>query len=378
MSQVSLSLDVLQISESVAVLALNGVITAAAEAAMMEALDQAISKGTRSIILDFPGVSGIDSGGASVLVKLWALSQSGGMSLAASGVDGGTREILGLIQLAAVMPIFEDVSQALSAAGAVTSIPDSEEAKRLDVTGESAPAVKRGTVVYWAKPVDRLRVTKVTGSVSTLNVEGRRTVGPIRGFGQMWEKTYELRFPDAKKKPVEIVATTKENFVRFQPPQNNFYPSPAGITAGEIVLIRSSVLGVPILTGVLVSYADDVSFTFMTPQGHPESGWVTFRVFTEANITVCQIQGLARANDPIYEIAFRLHGSKFQEQTWMHVLESLAKHLDVKGSLTMKKRLIAPNLQWSQAGNIRYNAQLWTLGYLLVWPVRRVVRIFKK
>jgi uncharacterized protein (DUF849 family) len=105
---------------------------------------------------------------------------------------------------------------------------------------------------------------------------------------------------------------------------------------------------------------------------------VTFRVFKEPNETVCQIQGLARANDPIYEIAFRLHGSKFQEQTWMHVLGSLAKHLDVNSQPTMKKRVIAPKMQWSQVGNIRHNAQLWTLAYLLIWPIRRVVRIFKK
>jgi hypothetical protein len=232
--------------------------------------------------------------------------------------------------------------------------------------------------VYWAKPVEKLRVTKVPGAVSSLNVEGRRPVGPIRGFGQMWEKTYELRFPSVRKTPFEIAAATKANFVSFQPPENNFYPAPAGIVAGETVLIRSAVMGIPIFTGVLVSYADDVSFTFMTPQGHPESGWVTFRAFREDYETVCQIQGLARANDPIYEIAFRLHGSKFQEMTWKHVLGSLAKYLEVESPVTMKKRLIAPNLQWSQVGNIGHNAQLWTLGYLLAWPVRRVVRVFKK
>jgi hypothetical protein len=44
----------------------------------------------------------------------------------------------------------------------------------------------------------------------------------------------------------------------------------------------------------------------------------------------------------------------------------------------MKKRLIAPKMQWSQAGNIRHNAQLWTLAYLLIWPIRRVARIVKK
>ena len=378
MSQVSLSLDVLQINESVAVVVLNGVITAAAETAMMEALEHAGSQGTRSIILDFAGVSGMDSGGGSVLVKLYISAKSRQMGLTAAGLKSELKDVFRLTGLEEVMPAHDTRAAALSskAISAETTGPGSP--RKFEVASDSPPEVRRGGAIHWAKPVDRLRVAKVTGSVSTLNVEGRRTVGPIRGFGQMWEKTYELRFSDAKRTPVEIAATTKENFVRFQPPQNNFYPTPAGIKAGETVLIRSSVLGVPILTGVLVSYADDVSFSFMTPQGHPESGWVTFRVFMEAGETVCQIQGLARANDPIYEIAFRLHGSKFQEQTWMHVLGSLAKHLDVKSQPTLKKRLIAPKMQWSQVGNIRYNAQLWTLAYLLIWPIRRVARIVKK
>jgi len=378
MGQVSLSLSVEQVTGSVAVMGLEGMVMADAEAVMAEALEHAAGKGAQSIVLDFSGVSGIDSGGASALVKLWALSKSRRMRLSAVGLDRGTREIFDLTQLAGVIHLFDDLPQALSAAGAGTSIPGPGDARRLQVTKESTVGVNRGSVVYWAKPVAKLRVTKVSGSVSRLNVEGRRPVGPVKGFGQMWEKTYELRFSDARKTPFEIATTTKDNFVRFQPPQNNFYPAPAGIVAGETVLIRSAVMGVPILTGVLVSYADDVSFTFMTPQGHPESGWVTFRVFREANETVCQIQGLARANDPVYEIAFRLHGAKFQEMTWKHVLGSLARHLDVDVPVTMKKRCVAPNLQWSQVANIRHNAQLWTLGYLLIWPLRRIGRIFKK
>jgi len=378
MSQVSLSLNVLQVSESVAVVGLEGVVTAAAEAAVMEALEHAGGKGARSIILDFTGVSGMDSGGASVLVKLHISSKSRQIGLAAAGLKSDLKDVFRLTGLDEVVSTHDTRSAALSAKGISAESPGLGNPRRFDVPSEFPAEVKRGGAIHWAKPVDRLRVTKVTGSVSTLNVEGRRTVGPIRGFGQMWEKTYELRFSDAKKTPVEIAATTKENFVRLQPPQNKFYPTPAGIKAGETVLIRSAVMGIPILTGVLVSYADDVSFTFMTPQGHPESGWVTFRVFQESNETVCQIQGLARANDPIYEIAFRFHGSKFQEQTWMHVLGSLAKHLDVKSQPTMKKRLIAPRMQWSQVGNTRHNAQLWTLAYLLIWPIRRVVRVFKK
>jgi len=378
MSQVSLSLSVQNVGASVAVMALDGIVMAEADGALTEAMEHAASKGARSVVLDFSSVSGIDSGGASALVKLCAWAKSRRMNLSAAGPDGGIKEILDLTQLARVMPSFYDLFQALSAARVGANIPSPAEAKRFDVAEGSSPGVNRGSVVYWAKPVEKLQVTKIEGSISSLNVEGRHPVGPIRGFGQMWEKTYELRFSEPKNSPFETATTTKENFIRFQPPQNNFYPSPAGIVAGETVLIRSAVGGIPILTGVLVSYADDVSFTLMTPQGHPESGWVTFRVFKEASETVCQIQGLARANDPIYEIAFRLHGAKFQEQTWMHVLGSLAKHLDVNSQPTMKKRVIAPKMQWSQVGNIRHNAQLWTLAYLLIWPIRWVVRIFKK
>jgi anti-anti-sigma regulatory factor len=378
MAHIILSVNVKAVTEPVSVISLEGIITAAADTTMAEALEQAGSSGAQHIVLDFSGVSGIDSGGASALVKLWVLSMSRRISLSAAAMDGGLREIADLTQLAGVMPSFDDLSQALSALGAGEGTPSSGDTKRLEVTEESFPSVKRGSVLYWAKPVERLRVTKVSKSISGLNVEGRHPVGPVKGFGQMWEKTYEIRFSDAKKTPFEITAIAKENFVGFQPPQNHFYPSPAGIVAGETVLIRSAVMGIPIFTGVLVSYADDVSFTFLTPQGHPESGWVTFRVFREANETVCQIQGLARANDPIYEIAFRLHGAKFQEMTWKHVLGSLAKYLDVNVPVTMKKRCVAPNLQWSQIGNIRHNAQVWTLAYLLVWPIRRLVRIFKK
>ncbi len=123
MGQVSLSLSIEQVTGSVAVMGLEGTVVADAEAAMAEALEQAAAEGARSIVLDFSRVSGIDSGGASALVKLWALSKSRRMSLSAIGLDGRTREILDLTQLAGVMPLFDDLSQALAAAGAGTGIP---------------------------------------------------------------------------------------------------------------------------------------------------------------------------------------------------------------------------------------------------------------
>ena len=155
----------------------------------------------------------------------------------------------------------------------------------------------------------------------------------------------------------------KQHFPEFQPSQNKFYPSNNGIAAGEIVLIDSSTPGGLVSTGVLVLYSDDLSFTLMTPQGHPEAGWVTFSAREADSVIEMQIQGLASASDPVYELAFRIAGSKFQETIWKHVLSSLASFLDVEPDVHMAKTCIRAGLQWSKTGNIWYNAQIRSLPY---------------
>ena len=45
-------------------------------------------------------------------------------------------------------------------------------------------------------------------------------------------------------------------------------------------------------TGVRVIYADDESFSFMTPQGHMFAGMITFSAFDDDGVTVIQIQAL--------------------------------------------------------------------------------------
>ncbi len=56
----------------------------------------------------------------------------------------------------------------------------------------------------------------------------------------------------------------------------------------------------------MVLYADEESFTFMTPQGHTFSGWITFSAYEEESCTVVQAQVLMRPNDPVYEFGYRL------------------------------------------------------------------------
>ena len=122
----------------------------------------------------------------------------------------------------------------------------------------------------------------------------------------------------------------------------------------------------------MVLYTDDRSFTFITPQGHPESGWVSFSAFETNNKIIAQIMGLARANDPVYEAAFRTVGSKMQVKIWTHVLTSLATYLGIPADVTIEPVCVDPRMQWSQAGNVWYNAQIRTMFYMPFLWLKRV------
>jgi len=173
--------------------------------------------------------------------------------------------------------------------------------------------------------------------------------------------------------PTQVVKVWKERFPEFQRPRNRFYPSMAGVGPGEVLLINATLGGMPVYTGVRVIYADEESFTVMTPEGHPESGWNTFSAYgDEDGTTVAQIQSLARANDPIYELGFRLVGSTTQERIWRHVLNSLAAHFGVKETVSLEKVCVDPKLQWYYVRNVWQNAGARSMLYTMAAPMRWV------
>lgn len=239
------------------------------------------------------------------------------------------------------------------------------------------PSQPKSSHPYWAQRVDRLKAPDAPPKALNLNVEGRSAVGPLQGFGQLWQKTFRVRLEGATVTPAEVIAEWKDELPRFKPAENRFYPSPGGIAPGEVVLINAWTPGGPIATGVVVLYSDDESFTLMTPQGHPEAGWVTMSSYVEDGVTVAQVQGLARASDPIYELAFRVMGSRLQDYIWVHVLTELAAHFGVKGQVEVDHQLLDARVQWSRLGNIWYNAQIRTILHQLTAPVRWLRRIFK-
>jgi hypothetical protein len=124
----------------------------------------------------------------------------------------------------------------------------------------------------------------------------------------------------------------------FQPPNGRFTLRWRASRPERCCSISASVGDMPRHRGVRVIYADNESFTVMTPEGHPESGWNTFSAYRdEDGVTVAQVQSLAWANDPVYEISFREVGAMEQERIWTHVLKSLAAHFGTSEPVTLEK-----------------------------------------
>jgi hypothetical protein len=225
----------------------------------------------------------------------------------------------------------------------------------------------------WAKPAPRLRVPAASDGSLARNVDGRQVAGALQGFGPMWQKTYRIRLSGAPVSPAEVIQVWKENFPTFWPAGNRFYAPLMGLAPGEVALLNLSAPGgrMTILsTGVMVIYADDESFTFMTPEGHIFAGWLTFSAGVEDGCTYVQAQALIRASDPLYELVFRLGGSRQEDRHWEATLRSLAAHFGVDAPVQIHALCVDPRLQWSQARNIWQNAGVRTALYRAGLPVR--------
>ncbi len=238
--------------------------------------------------------------------------------------------------------------------------------------GEQEQRQPRDTA-FWAEYTERLKVSEMPEDAVNLNVDGRRTVGPLQGFGKMWQKTYRIRLEGADTTPAEVVETWKETFPKFWMPGNRFLTSRAGLSPGDVALINSDVPGSRwFSTGIVVIYADDESFTYMTPEGHPFSGWITFSSHTaDDGCTVAQVQLLIRANDPLYELMMPVALHRVEDMTWQHTLRSVAAHFGASGEVETRVVCVDPKRQWRQYKNIRHNAMIRSALHAITAPLRR-------
>lgn len=206
----------------------------------------------------------------------------------------------------------------------------------------------------WAKPTESFEVGEVEGDALNLNVAGRKLTGPLQGFGQLWQKTY--RVPIEGKTPEEIISTWKAEYGRFWPEGHRFYAPITGIQPGEVGLINAKSGPTKLSTGVMVLYADDTSFTYITPEGHPFAGWVTFSAFEEDESIYAQVHMLIRPNDPIYEMGFLMFGSRDEDKMWQHTLRELSSYLGTDSEVETEIVRVDRKRQWKKFGNIRHNS----------------------
>jgi hypothetical protein len=227
----------------------------------------------------------------------------------------------------------------------------------------------------WAHPVDRLSTTATGANTDT--VTGRRVVGPIQGFGQMWQKTFAVRVPGDDHSPETVVAHWKEHFPTFWPKGTAFYAPLAGITPGEVALFEVSPLPGPVRmsTGVMVIYADRESFTFMTPEGHALAAWITFSAYRDGDDVVVQAQALERTSDPFVDLTYMLGASRTQDRFWEQTLTNLARSLGVPDPSVESSRVcVDKRRQWKYAGNVRHSPALNMAVATITAPVRWVRR----
>lgn len=196
----------------------------------------------------------------------------------------------------------------------------------------------------WARPIG-----EISGAAGHL--EGRRLTGPQQGFGQLWQKTYRVTVPGHA--PEDVIATWKAEYGDFWPRHSKFNAPLAGIKPGEVGSIDSMQV---LSTGVMVMYADDTSFAFMTPEGHPFSGWITFSAEAVEGGSRAQVQLLIRASDPLYETAMAFGMGRGEDAMWRHVLQSLAKRHGVETKAAQDLVKVDRKRLWGNAGNWRHNA----------------------
>ncbi|HSJ55045.1 MAG TPA: hypothetical protein VLC52_14990 [Anaerolineae bacterium] len=230
----------------------------------------------------------------------------------------------------------------------------------------------------WAEPVDRLKVHDLPQEALNLNVEGRRPGGLLKGFGQLWQKTYQIALPGLTVTPGEVVQIWKDRFSSFWPEGARFYRSgPAGqaMQPGDVAVLNlDGPGGALISTGIMVMYADDEAFSFMTPEGHMFAGMITFSAYEENGVTMAQAQAFIRGNDPLVEVLLRLGlGHKSEDVFWQGTLRNLATHLGIEAEPAEPRYvLVDRSVQWAEARNIWQSAGIRTI---LHTPVRWIRRL---
>lgn len=329
---------------------LNGALAAGGASALAQAFGEALAQ-SRPIMLNASRLIHMDTEGAGLLLVHALMAARGQQGAAVCALSQPLRDVFRLTRLEEVVAIFEDEREALSQAR-FSPIRTGSDRDTPGYLGPPAPG--------WARSVGPLSVGGIPAQALNLNVQGRHTTGPVRGFGRLWDKRYRLVVQQQGLEPAMIVARWKAEFPSFWPAGNRFFPSAgAAIAPGTVAVLNLKLPGGLVLaTGLRVIYADRTSFSFMSIEGHILAGFITFSCFTEGDSTIIQVHPLFRATDPLMELGFRLGAAAQEDRFWHQTLINLSQRLALRGEVQQRDLLLDARLQWREIGNIRFSAAI--------------------
>jgi len=223
----------------------------------------------------------------------------------------------------------------------------------------------------WASKVERLEVSDEL-AYAGFNIAGKRVAGAQQGFGKLWQRRYSIDLGTTVT-PEQVVADWKQRFATYWPDGATFHVALTGLQPGTVspIAIASGAPGLTVSTGILVLYMDDISFTFMCPEGHMFAGWITFGAEEDATgATVADVKILIRTSDPIYELGWPVMKGK-EDAFWSATLVNLAKDhgitdvpVEETTSCVDRKRL------WHNWTNVRHNSGLRSAWHTVTTPFR--------
>jgi anti-anti-sigma factor len=322
---------------------------------------------SKNIFFNLSGLLHMDTEGVGLLLIYASLAAQHHLVVGAMGLRDDHKDLFHLTRLDEAIVLLDDEKEAL---GCRTPL------SRTYSPTDSRSIYEGPPVPGWARSVDHMSIKDVPGESMNINVHGRRTTSPVKGFGRLWDKKYRLRLNDTDMDPRQIVSLWKSAFPEFWPKGNRLFSSEkTPIAPGTKAVLNLSLPGgLTLATGIMVMYVDDTSFSFMTVEGHMLSGWITFSSFHEDGATIIQVHPLFRPSDPLMELAFRLGASKQEDRFWHKTLNNLARRLGSHGRIEQHSTLIDGRVNWSEKGNLWKNAGVRSSLYMPVHIARKAIR----
>ncbi len=261
------------------------------------------------------------------------------------------------------------MSNEKEATGVETGVGDARtSAARTAEAADAATAVPRDAA-YWAPKVERLSVTDEVGAHG-YNVAGRRVTGPQQGFGRLWQRTYWTDLGGAVT-PRDLIADWRAHFGDFWPRGAKFHGALTGIEPGDVAALELGPgHGLALATGIMVLYADEESFTFMTPEGHMFAGMITFSGEADDDgATTARIRILLRTNDPLYELGWPIM-KRAEDVFWAGTLRNLATSHGVAAEVHAESECLDKRRIWKNWRNVWHNAGIRSAWHTVTSPFR--------